>query len=79
MSVRAEYIPATSPVHYVNENDLAEDVWIDDPKDRMVLTLSYDELIVIVGTPQQIDRLGQRIRNAVAGALAAQYAEGATK
>lgn len=66
MSIRLEYVSARSPVEYVNELALAEDLGVDNPEDRDVLVISYDECIVLVGTPEELKALGVRIISAVA-------------
>lgn len=63
MSVRLEYVPATSPVFYVNELTLAG---ADAPENQDVLVISYDEAIVLLGSPEELQDLAVRIIGAVA-------------
>ena len=67
MSVRLEYVPATSPVFYVNELALEQlNMYPNAPENQDVLVISYDEAIVLTGTPEELQDLAVRIISAVA-------------
>ena len=66
MSVRLEYVPATSPVYYANELAAAQELPVDNPEDRDVLLISYDEVIVLVGSPEELQDFALRVISAVA-------------
>jgi hypothetical protein len=61
MSTRYEYVPATAHVEYTTEDALD----VDDPTGLDLLVLSYDEAIVIPGTPQELADLVERISAAL--------------
>lgn len=66
MSVRAEYIHAANAgCNYVNELDLAKEIYIENPDDENVLVISYDEVIVLTGSPEELTDFGYRIIAAV--------------
>ena len=63
MGVRLEYLDVRYvSVAYVNELDVAV---AENPEDRNVLVLSYDEAIAIVGSAEQLIDLAERMKAAV--------------
>ena len=58
MSTRLEYVPATSPVYYVNELTLEQ---AEAPEDQDVLVISYDEAIVLTGSAEELVDFAERV------------------
>lgn len=64
MSVRVEYVDPQM-VSFVNELDLAGEVWIESAKDEDVLVIAYDEVVVIPGGRAGAEGLVRLIQQAL--------------